>query len=91
MVSPVASISLPIGSDVHHFVFTVQVSIHNVGCQIWHSTSEYHVMSLTRMEEFINRYRYHSEAVNTKLHKESQAIVEANQKVVESVVMVRGK
>ena len=59
-----------------------------------HATSEYHVMSLTRMEEFINRYSYPSEAVNTKSHKEAQAIIEANQKVVESlirVVMVCGK
>ena len=46
-----------------------------------HATSEYHVMSLARMEVFINRYRYPSEAVNTKLHKEAQAIIEANQKV----------
>ena len=45
------------------------------------------------MEEFINRYRYPSEAVNTKLHKEAHHY-KANQKVVESlirVVMVCGK
>ena len=40
------------------------------------------------MEEFINRYRYPSESVNTKLHMEAQTIMEANQKVVESLIRV---
>ena len=45
-----------------------------------HATSDYHVMSLTRMEEFMYRYRNPSETVNTKLHTEAQTIKEANHK-----------
>lgn len=59
-----------------------------------HATSDYHMTSLTMMEEFLNRYRNPSEMVHTKLDTEAQRRMKDNQEVIESllrVIMVCGK
>ena len=60
----------------------------------FHSGSEYHTNSLTRMSEFVKRYKNPSQTIATQLNTQLQKIMENNRKVIESllqVVMLYGK
>ena len=55
---------------------------------------DYHLTSITKMSEFINRYENPALGISTILNSSSQKIIESNQKVVESlfkIVMLCGK
>ena len=53
-----------------------------------HAKNQYHLTSLTRMSELIERYKYPEVAVDTQLNKRLQHQMECNQKVIESLLKV---
>ncbi len=59
-----------------------------------HAKMDYHMVTLTRMAEFLARFQNPSEAINVMFDKEAQKRMEDNQKVIESllkIVMLCGK
>ena len=60
----------------------------------FHSGSEYHTNSLTRMSKFVKRFQNSSQKIATQLNTQLQKTMENNRKVIESllrVVMLCGK
>ena len=60
----------------------------------WHVRKDYHLTAMSKMEEFLTRYKNPSRAVHTLLDSEAKRMMETNQKVVESllkIVMLCGK
>ena len=53
-----------------------------------HASKEYHRNAMTKMEEFLVRYRNPSQSINTLLDNEAKQIMEANQKVIESLLKI---
>lgn len=53
-----------------------------------HGNLEYHLDSMTKMEEFLTRYIQPSEAVSTKLSKQAQENIQLNYQVIESLLKV---
>ena len=53
-----------------------------------HAKNQYHLTSLARMSEFIERYKHPEVAVDTQLNKRLQHQMECNQKVIESLLKV---
>ena len=54
----------------------------------FHSGSEYHTNSLTRMSEFVKRYENPSQTIATQLNTQLQKIMENSRKVIESLLRV---
>ena len=53
-----------------------------------HASKEYHRNAMTKMEEFLVRYRNPSQGINTLLDNEAKQIMEANQKVIEALLKI---
>ena len=53
-----------------------------------HAKNQYHLTSLARMSEFIERYKHPEVAVDTQLNKRLQHQMECNQKVIESLFKI---
>lgn len=77
------------GQPLGQFVTTLFRSWANRSQKVLiHCSSEYHLNSMTKMDEFLTRFRQPLEVVSTKLDVEAQKIVEDNLHVVESLLKV---
>ena len=53
-----------------------------------HAQLDYHAKSLTRMQEFLARYRNPSEEIHNKFDKEIRTTIEKNRHVIESLFRI---
>ena len=53
-----------------------------------HAKNQYHLTSLAKMSEFIERYKHPEVAIDTQLNKRLQHQMECNQKVIESLLKI---
>ena len=53
-----------------------------------HARKDYHLIAMTKMEEFLARYENPSQAIYTLLDNEAKRMMESNQKVIESLLKI---
>ena len=54
----------------------------------YHAQLDYHMTSVVRIREFLDRYKTPSEAINTMLNSEVHKIIIPNQRVLESLLHI---